>query len=198
MNFKKLLIIVTVNFGALYDNANAAQDITPQALVNAARSQIGKTLRYDPSYIKLSYPLGDLPLETGVCSDVVIRALRVFGMDLQKEVSESIKKNHASYKHHLARGVADKNIDHRRVKVLVQYFTLQGWKKQTTQYQKGDILVFDCGHGQWHIAIVSDKLSLDKKRPLIIHNIGCGTREEDCIAEFPILSCFRLKNKQQS
>lgn len=198
MNFKKLLIIATVNFGALYDNANAAQDITPQTLVNAARSQIGKTLRYDPSYIKLSYPLGDVPLETGVCSDVIIRALRVFGMDLQKEVSASIKKNNASYKHHLARGVADKNIDHRRVKVLVQYFTLQGWKKQTTQYQKGDILVFDCGHGQWHIAIVSDKLSWDKKRPLIIHNIGCGTREEDCIQEFPILFCFRLKDNQQS
>ena len=85
-----------------------------------------------------------MPLETGVCSDVIIRALRVFGMDMQKEVSASIKKNHASYKKHLARGVADKNIDHRRVKVLVQYFTLQGWKKQTTQYQKGDILIFFC------------------------------------------------------
>jgi len=97
----------------------------------------------------------------------------------------------ALYKKQLTNGRADTNIDHRRVKVLSIYFKKQGWEKKPLFYTAGDILVFDLGHGQWHIALVSSARSADKKRPLIIHNIGRGVQEEDAINSFSLLHCFR-------
>lgn len=160
-------------------------------LIEAARSQIGQTLYYEPSYVKLSYPMGDISVEKGVCTDVIIRALRPHGIDLQKEVAESIAKNYSNYKLYLTNGRADKNIDHRRVKVLATYFSLQGFLSKE-KLKAGDIAVFDLGKGIWHIGIVSDRLSSDKKRLLVIHNICCGVKEEDMITQFPILYCFRI------
>jgi uncharacterized protein YijF (DUF1287 family) len=168
-----------------------ANNLKPLSLVDCARLQIGKTLIYDPSYEKIAFPLGDIALQKGVCTDVIIRALRVFGIDLQKNVAKSIKKHHAIYKKYLTKERADPNIDHRRVKVLALYFKEQGWEQKTTTYKAGDILVFDLGKGIWHIAIVSDRTSLDKKRLLVIHNINAGVQEEDFITTFPVLFCFR-------
>lgn len=176
------------------DNKRQTEIITCNSstdLIAAARDQIGKTLYYDPSYKKLNYPMGDIALEKGVCSDVIIRALRHFGVDLQEEVAKSIQRNYASYKHYLTQGKADKNIDHRRVKVLSIYFKLAGHATPNTP-QAGDIVIFDLGKGIWHIGIISDTLSADKKRPLVIHNICCGAKEEDMIEQFPILYTFRL------
>lgn len=177
----------------------AIPTICPYAdLVDSARAQIGKTLIYDGAYAALKYPCGDVPLIKGVCSDVAIRALRAQGIDLQQEVYKSISQNKSAYIKCLTHGRPDKNIDHRRVKVLAVYFTLSGWRQKTTTkasakistYQPGDILVFDFGNGLWHIAIVSDKVA-DAKRPYIIHNVGQGTREEDFLGRFPVLFCFR-------
>ena len=128
-----------------------AQILTPQSLIEAARSQIGKTLTYDASYAKLSYPSGDIPIEKGVCTDVIIRAFRAFGIDLQKDVSQSIAMHPKTYKKHLTKGRADTNIDHRRVKILVLYFKLQGFEQKTTVYKPGDILVF--GSGISHLSV---------------------------------------------
>jgi uncharacterized protein YijF (DUF1287 family) len=112
-------LIIGIIFDAHWIVAkNHPPALTPQALVNAAAAQIGKTILYDPCYRKISFPLGDVPMKTGVCSDVIIRAFRVFGIDLQKNVAESIALNPALYKKHLTKGRRDTNIDHRRVKIL--------------------------------------------------------------------------------
>jgi uncharacterized protein YijF (DUF1287 family) len=185
-------LIIGIIFDAHWIVAkNHPPALTPQALVNAAAAQIGKTILYDPCYRKISFPLGDVPMKTGVCSDVIIRAFRVFGIDLQKNVAESIALNPALYKKHLTKGRRDTNIDHRRVKILSIYFKKKGWEKKTRAYTAGDILVFDLGHGQWHIALVSSRRSADKKRLLIIHNIGMGVQEEDAINAFTLLHHFR-------
>jgi uncharacterized protein YijF (DUF1287 family) len=84
------------------------------------------------------------------------------------------------------------------VKVLATYFKLQSFEQKTTDYEAGDILVFDLGRGIWHIAIVSDRFSEDKKRPLMIHNICCGAKEEDVLGDFPVLFCFRIKSLAKS
>ncbi|MBX9977705.1 MAG: DUF1287 domain-containing protein [Alphaproteobacteria bacterium] len=176
----------------LSSKINADTPLLSLQLVQAARDQVGETLTYDPSYVKLDYPLGDIPRDRGVCTDVIIRAFRVFDVDLQKEVSESISNHYTTYKKHLTNGRKDTNIDHRRVKVLASYFKLQGFDQKTTIYEAGDILVFDLGRGIWHIAIVSDRFSEDKKRPLVIHNICCGAKEDDIGDQFPVLFCFRI------
>ena len=165
------------------------------ALISEIGAKALITLFYDPSYVKITYPLGDIPIIKGVCSDVIIRSFRTLDIDLQKNVSQSISKHHATYKKYLTNGHKDTNIDHRRVKVLATYFTLQGWEKKTTAYKAGDILVFDLGRGIWHIAIMSDRLCEDKKHHLMIHNICCGVKEEDIIMQFPILFCFRIQEQ---
>lgn len=195
-NMKIPLLIYTFKF-FLGVSCLWAEDVSPQ-LVKAAQEQVGKTLSYDPAYVKISYPKGDVPLERGVCTDVIIRAFRSFDVDLQKEVSESILNHYEVYKKYLTKGRKDTHIDHRRVKILATYFKLQGFKEKTTLYKSGDILVFDLGRGIWHIAIVSDRFSGDKKRPLIIHNICCGVKEEGVLELFPVLFCFRVKSLPKS
>jgi uncharacterized protein YijF (DUF1287 family) len=176
-------------------HATLAAHFTPETLVQSAREQIGQTVEYDGSYKALAYPMGDVPLWTGVCSDVVIRSLRSFHLDLQKEVSCSIALNHSAFVHYLTKGQPDRSIDHRRVKVLVQYFHLNGWDQDTDAIKPGDIVVIDLNNGQWHIAIVSNTLSKDKKRWLVIHNWGNGVQEEDVLDQYPPFRCFRAPLK---
>lgn len=164
----------------------------PNQLVNDARSQIGKTLLYDPTYTKLSYPNGDVAIIKGVCTDVVIRALRKQHIDLQQRIHEDMQKNFKQYPQKWGLKSTDKNIDHRRVPNIMTYFQRQGFSTKDDQYLAGDIVTWDLGKGLVHIGIISDKKTTFSNRPLVIHNIGYGTRENDILHEYKIIGHYRL------
>lgn len=164
-------------------------------LVEAARTQVGVTLGYDPAYRRIAYPGGDVPLATGVCTDVVIRALRAQGLDLQQRVHEDMRRHFSAYPRHWGLKRPDPNIDHRRVPNLMTWFDRQGLSLKVGQaaadYQPGDIVTWDLGRGLQHIGIISDRLSREGT-PLALHNIGQGTREEDILFRWPILGHYRF------
>ncbi len=166
-------------------------------IVIAARNQIGKTLYYDSAYTSLSYPNGDVPIEKGVCTDVVIRALRdAMNMDLQKLVHEDMNVAFSKYPNIWGLKKPDSNIDHRRVSNLKTYFERQGYSLDVTQekdnYLPGDLVTCTVGQNQPHIMIVSDRKGPDDI-PLVIHNIGRGTQEENRLFEFPLTGHYRIK-----
>ena len=162
----------------------------------AAREQIGVTTIYDPAYVRLSYPDGDVLQERGVCTDVVIRALRkAKDFDLQKSVHEDMKANFSAYPKTWGLKAPDKNIDHRRVPNLEKFFERKGWKRPLTKkpddYLPGDIVTVRLALGLPHIMIVSSKKN-EAGIPLAIHNIGSGAREEDCLFAYSLVGHYRF------
>lgn len=168
-----------------------------QRLSNAAIELTKNKVTYDPSYVVISYPNGDVPANKGVCTDVVIRAYRKLGIDLQKEVHEDMKTNFGKYPKTWGLKCPDTNIDHRRVPNLQVFFKRKGLVKPITQkgddYLPGDIVTWVLDGGLTHIGIVIDQRSKDKKRPLIVHNIGAGQVIEDCIFKYKITGHYRYK-----
>ena len=165
-------------------------------IAQAARKQLGITVAYDPAYVKLPYPGGDVPLRTGVCSDVVIRALRTVGIDLQREVHEDMRKHFREYPQNWGLAGPDRNIDHRRVPNLMRYFerhhrSLNVSRPSPDAFRPGDIVVWDLGGGIRHVGIVSEKKA--GKTPLILHNIGRGAEEEDLLFRHRILGHYRVR-----
>lgn len=164
----------------------------PMQLVDDVRSQIWKTLYYDPAYTQLTYPMGDVPLVKGVCTDVVIRALRHQGIDLQQRIHEDMKANFKKYPQKWGLKNTDKNIDHRRVPNIMTYFQRQGYAVKDQNFKAGDIVTWDLGKGLVHIGIISNKTTMLNKVPLVIHNIGHGTRENDILYEYKITGHYRI------
>jgi uncharacterized protein YijF (DUF1287 family) len=167
-----------------------------------ADSALGLTAQkvyYDPAYTTISYPNGDVAPDKGVCSDVVIRAYRKLGIDLQREVHEDMKANFDKYPKNWGLTRTDKNIDHRRVPNLMTFFTRHGTVKNITDnptdYLPGDIVCWNLGGKITHIGIVSGKKSFDDRRHLIIHNIGRGQVLEDCLFDFKIIGHYRYEKK---
>jgi uncharacterized protein len=164
-------------------------------LLASAREQSTITKSYDPRYVQIAYPGGDVPRETGVCSDVIIRAFRAVDIDLQKLVHEDMTKNFVVYprKWNLAR--PDTNIDHRRVPNLMMYFSRAGKAlpivENAQHFQAGDIVAWDLGTGQTHIGIVSDVRKLFAQRSLIFHNIGAGVQHEDVLFKWRVIGHYR-------
>lgn len=172
-------------------------------LVAAARSQIGVTTFYSPAYEKLAYPGGDVPRETGVCTDVVIRAYRdALGIDLQKLVHDDMRKNFKAYPKTWGLKSTDRNIDHRRVPNLATFFTRKGVALLLSGYpielKPGDLITMMLPGNLPHIGIASDKRSSDDKRHLLIHNIGRGTQEEDVLLDYKHTGHFRFGLKATS
>src|ERR1051325_1203243 len=120
-----------------------------KTIIDGAIDQVGKTTSYDPSYQKLDYPNGDVPIETGVCSDVIIRAFRKGNIDLQKDVHEDMKSNFSAYPTRWGLKGPDANIDHRRVPNLETYFARlgksQGITNRSDDFQPGDLVTWDMG-----------------------------------------------------
>ena len=167
-------------------------------VVRAARQQIGVTVIYDGGYQDIEYPGGDVPMERGVCTDVVVRALRRGkSMDLQKLVHEDMSAHFAAYPHQQRWGQdePDANIDHRRVPNLMTYFSRAGYSLPITarsaDYLPGDLVAWNLGGGILHIGIVSDRHAVTRV-PLVIHNIGAGTREEDILFRYTIIGHYRV------
>lgn len=166
-------------------------------IVAAARKQVGVTLSYDPAYVALKYPGGDLPREKGVCTDVVIRALRDgLSQDLQKLVHEDMKADFGGYPKKWGLSRPDRNIDHRRVPNLQAYFKRKGMaltvKKVAGRFQPGDLVTCTVPPHLPHIMIVSDRKSVEGV-PLVIHNIGRGAQEEDVLFTYPLTGHYRWK-----
>jgi len=192
-----LASLVTPFFLAvLLAHAAGAEETFPQKLVRAARAQVGVTTQYVPDYVKLDYPMGDLPIERGVCTDVVIRALRVCGHDLQELVHLDMKQNFSAYPKNWGLKSTDRNIDHRRVPNLMTYFTRKGMKQPTSddpkRFQPGDLVTCLVAKTLPHIMIVSDKRG-PSGHYMVLHNIGAGAKEEDCLHDYPHTGHFRWK-----
>lgn len=184
--------------GVFLAMALAAPAVADDDLVRAARGQVGVTTVYDGSYRVLAYPGGDVPPERGVCTDVVIRALReARSLDLQKLVHEDMRAAFGEYPSRRRWGLTrpDRNIDHRRVPNLMTYFRRAGHSRPVSRdaaaYLPGDLVTWDLGGGIPHIGIVSDRREPGGV-PLVIHNIGSGTREEDILFKYTITGHYRL------
>ncbi len=166
-----------------------------EKLSNAALSIIDASIAYTPDYISIKYPNGDVPAKTGVCSDVIIRAYRKLGIDLQKEVHEDMKSNFSKYPTKWGLKKTDTNIDHRRVPNLEVFFTRKGEKLAVSEnpndYKTGELVTWMIGDKLPHIGIITHKKSDDGKRPLIVHNVGGGQVLEDCLFNYKIVGHFK-------
>ncbi len=164
-------------------------------LSNAAVEITADEVTYDPAYFSIPYPNGDVPKDRGVCTDVVIRAYRKLGIDLQKEVHIDMASNFSKYPDTWGLKKTDTNIDHRRVPNLQVFFTRHGEKLKVTakpeDYKTGDIVTWMIQKRLPHIGIVSHLKSPDKKRPMIVHNVGAGQVLEDVLFEYPITGHYR-------
>ena len=172
----------------------------PSRLTAAARDQVGVTVTYDPAYVSLEFPGGDLPRDRGVCTDVVIRALRDgWGIDLQLAVNRDMKADFSAYPSLWGLSRTDRNIDHRRVPNLQTLFARIGaqlpLQDDPTPYLPGDIVTWTLPGDLAHIGIVSDKLGSDGT-PMILHNIGRGAQEEDILFAYPITGHYRIGKDQ--
>jgi len=177
--------------------ARAAPENWQARLVAAARSQIGVTTLYDPSYVRLDYPGGDVPRERGVCTDVIVRAYRdALGIDLQVLLHEDMRRSFAAYPRNWSMAAPDANIDHRRVPNLRTFFRRKGadlgpWSG-AADFATGDLVSQLLPGNLPHIAVVSNARSHDGATPLVIHNIGAGAREESTLLSFEITGHYRF------
>jgi uncharacterized protein YijF (DUF1287 family) len=192
---KKYILIIVIALTTFL--ANTAASIQIKDFVKAARKQIGRTLFYDPSYQVIDYPNGDVSIDRGVCTDVIVRALRAaYNYDLQEFVHEDMEKNFSEYPQIWSLNQPDKNIDHRRVPNLQTFFQRKGWSlplsNRLSEFKPGDIVTCIVPPGLPHIMIVSDRRGKDNI-PFVIHNIGSGTQEEDRLLEFELTGHYRIK-----
>jgi hypothetical protein len=168
-----------------------------QKLVEAAVERTHLSVRYDPSYVRIPYPNGDVPAETGVCTDEIIRAYRAVGVDLQKEVHEDMLHNFSAYPNQRRWLLAhtDTNIDHRRVPNLMTFFARKGESipvsTRSEDYSAGDLVTWDLGSSVPHIGIVVNRKSPRTGRYLVVHNIGRGPQVEDVLFNWKITGHYR-------
>ena len=165
-----------------------------KALANSIE-QTTKTVSYDPSYVKIAYPNGDVPVESGVCADVIVRAFRVGGVDLQKEVHEDMNGNFKKYPQKWGAKKPDRNIDHRRVANLMTWFERRGKKlvlsDNAKDYRAGDVVAWELNNGRLHIGLISAIKIPGTDRLAVVHNIGLGARLEDVLFEWKIIGHYR-------
>jgi uncharacterized protein len=175
----------------------SAQDNFFTRLSDSAFTLTKQHVVYDPQYVRIRYPGGDVPAGTGVCTDVIIRAYRKMGFDLQKAVHEDMRRSFSVYPKIWKLKSPDSNIDHRRVQNLMTYFERERGKltvsASPSDYKPGEIVCWDLGGGITHIGIVSKFRSDDNKRHKIIHNIGSGQVLEDCLFQFRIIGHYRFE-----
>ncbi len=186
-----LAFLVTAMAGAAPARADFALD-----LARAAEERLKARVRYDPAYVSIPYPMGDVPADTGVCTDVVIRSLRALGIDLQQLVHEDMRRAFSRYPRTWGLSRPDPNIDHRRVFNLEVFFKRQGADVPVTDipgdYLPGDIVTWRLPDGRPHMGVVSTRRTANG-HPLIVHNIGLGPRLDDMLFAFDIAGHFRYR-----
>ncbi|MCW3077020.1 MAG: putative amidase domain protein [Bacteroidetes bacterium] len=173
-----------------------------EKLVDKSIEQTKEKVRYEPAYVQMKYPNGDVPSNTGVCTDLVIRAYRGVGIDLQKEVHEDMLKRFKDYPKLWNLKKPDSNIDHRRVPNLMVYFKGKGASLKITDnrsdYKPGDVVTWNLENkhstsGITHIGIVTDIKNIHGDGYMIAHNIGGGNVLEDMLFSYTIIGHFRFK-----
>jgi uncharacterized protein len=188
------------NFAPMVNIVSPSPTIVPiespkiQKIIANAIDQTKITHSYDPAYVKLAYPGGDVPMSTGVCTDVIIRAFRAINIDLQQEVHQDMQHNFGAYPHNWGAKAPDPNIDHRRVPNLMVWLQRKGKAVPITKdgrdYQPGDIVTWDFGGGQQHIGIVTN-IRVTPDRLAIVDNAGWGTRVEDVLFVWKQIGHYR-------
>jgi uncharacterized protein YijF (DUF1287 family) len=165
--------------------------------VAAAIERTHHSVRYVSAYVRIPYPGGDVPADTGVCTDEIIRSYRAVGVDLQKEVHQDMLQNFAAYPNprRWLLGHPDANIDHRRVPNLRVFFQRKGESlpvtKRAEDYAPGDLVTWDLGGNVPHIGIVVDQKTRWSGRYLMVHNIGEGPKMEDVVFNWKITGHYR-------
>lgn len=195
--FLELKSTLIENSSTSYSNENKIEDKVSnfrKKLSEKALGIVDPSVVYTPDYVNIPYPNGDVPAKTGVCTDVVIRTYRKLGIDLQKEVHEDMKLYFSVYPKNWGNKKTDTNIDHRRVPNLETFFERKGKKLAVTNnpddYLTGAIVTWMINGKMPHIGIVTNRLSKDGKRRLIVHNVGSGQVVEDCLFKYPIVGHF--------
>jgi len=188
-------IVITAGTAALAQQT-PTEATAVQRFVAAALERTRHRVTYNGAYRRIPYPGGDVPANTGVCTDVVIRAYRAgLGVDLQKRVHEDMRRAFARYPRTWGLSHPDPNIDHRRVPNLQVFLTRHGRglpvSRDPGDYRPGDLVTWMVGGTLPHIGIVTDRRSADGERPLIVHNIGRGPKLEDMLFDFPITGHYR-------
>lgn len=165
----------------------------PKAAIELTKDKI----TYDPAYFAIPYPMGDVPADKGVCTDVIIRAYRKIGIDLQQLVHEDMEAHFSLYPNHWGLSKPDPNIDHRRVPNLMKFFERFGESlaisSNAQDYKPGDIVCWDLGSGINHIGVVIIANPPDNTNPLIVHNIGAGQVVQDFLFQYPIIGHYRYR-----
>jgi len=176
-----------------------SQNSFSQKLSDAAIELTKQKVEYDPSYFVISYPNGDIPFNKGICTDVIIRAYRKVGIDLQKEVHEDMKANFRRYTKFWRHKKLDTNMDHRKVENLMVFFDRYAIKGPLTDnvhdFMPGDIVCWDLGKGGMHIGIVVNIKQPNTDRYLVVHNIGGGQVLADCLFAFKIIGHYQYEKK---
>jgi uncharacterized protein YijF (DUF1287 family) len=191
---KRYCFLLLILLGFLASSTAFSQSVFLNQLADSSALLTKVIVKYDPSYVRIAYPMGDVPANMGVCTDVIIRAYRKMGVDLQELVHKDMAANFDRYPKSWKLTKPDKNIDHRRVLNLMTFFGRKGKALAISQnaadYKPGHIVCWNLGDGILHIGIVSDKKSSDGRRYLIIHNIGAGQVFEDCLFSFRIIGHY--------
>lgn len=191
------LILVLVGCSGSQATPHETVEVSPTVarVVESALEQTRVTTSYDQSYVRMDYPGGDVPAHTGACTDVIIRAFRAVGIDLQKEVHEDMRRNFRAYPQRWGLRRPDTNIDHRRVPNLMTWFRREGKEVPTTtdagSYLPGDVVAWDLGGGVTHIGLVTAERGAGSDRFLIVHNIGAGAQLEDVLFAWEIIGHYR-------
>jgi uncharacterized protein YijF (DUF1287 family) len=192
-----LLVAAAELAAQVHSGETAARREFLKKLAVAAVERSHHTVRYDPAYVRIPYPGGDVPADTGVCTDEIVRAYRALGIDLQKEVHEDMEQNFRVYprKWLWLSGHTDTNIDHRRVPNLMVFFGRKGEALAMTEragdYAPGEMVTWDLGGSVPHIGIVVDQKSPRGERNMILHNIGRGPKIEDVLFSWKITGHYR-------
>ncbi len=186
-----ILIIAVASVAIAQEIASSSAD----RLVEAAIERTTRRVIYDGSYRGIDYPGGDVPDSIGVCTDLIIRAYRAIGVDLQKDVHEDMTVAFDLYPTIWGLSRPDKNIDHRRVPNLQTFFRRSGELLRVTDeandYTTGDLVTWVLPGNLPHIGIVTHERSRDGERSLIVHNIGRGPEIEDVLFDYPITGHYR-------
>lgn len=165
-------------------------------LAVAAADRVGRGVLYDGTYQSIDYPMGDVAADRGVCTDLVVRAYRVLGVDLQERVHRDMGRAFNEYPNIWGLARPDPNIDHRRVPNLETYLTRMGARLPPSEdpraYRPGDLVTYRLADGRPHIAVVSDQIG-PSGRPMIAHNIGAGPAVEDALFDYRITGRFRYR-----
>jgi uncharacterized protein YijF (DUF1287 family) len=198
-----LLVLLVFSVWSIWSLAS------PQALTSVLRQQFAKRLvaaaiertrhpvRYVSDYVRIPYPNGDVPTDTGVCTDEIIRSYRAVGVDLQKEVHEDMVRNFTAYPNQKRWRLdhPDSNIDHRRVPNLMVFFQRKGETlaitNRATDYSPGELVTWDLGRGVPHIGIVVDQKARRSDHYMVVHNIGEGPKMEDVLFNWKITGHYR-------